>query len=1167
MERNYTYDAFISYRHMEFDKAVADKLQKLLEKYVPPASIVPRSERKKLRLFRDETELASSSNLSDEIKRALESSRFLIVICSKATKDSHWCQQEIEYFKELHNGSVGNILTLLIEGEPSEVFPRELRFETYTYEDDDGNLTTRTKEVEPLATNISAPTVKKALKRLNQEYLRLVAPLLRCRFDDLYNRNQRRRNRKNMIVATVLIVILSLFGIYNSFMRVQIDTQRVEAQKNYEEAEVQRLLALTNLEDAEFQRALAQTSLEEAESQRKIAMDNLEEVKFLLLSNAIDYAERLNEQGARARAGAVLKRVYEHIDSNHEDAEFLYARFRDVAIDTLYYDDMTLPFVRQKLSGEIKQIRIVSKHEFAMVRTRSYLYKIDLNNGNILERYPAPDEGYFIAMNTHGVHVMAITGAGDIVVMNTETKAEPISTPFFCVDDEHEAVIYYNEDISALIIVSIVTGSVEDEFFSQATLSIIPSDLHEFQVCMDEIQTFIFWGDIRNEAVGSMGIPCGFRISENGRFIAVKFQFAIFQTTEGTSLTGLYGEATNSYIYVVDINQFDRARTAVENVYEIEKIIDVRKNDEELFLIGEYFISNQGVLVVDGWSWEEQGEVKMIPRTIAYNALSGELMFNEQLDREYIQPLDGQGKAFSWSVGEERVQLWESSLLPFYNQYNFELLLHLIQLENIQELYDTLGVENAFFAFDKNAPTYLEDLESRDGRWGDYGDEEFIWQMFNNDSRILSLSRREEGNFLQVYYLPTSELSYWEHMLPENFNITHGFLFEDFGGFLVLEGLLYDIMEGEYLIPGVATVILVGEVERNSRIIVLREGGFEGVINEDMQTLDIVATTGALDIYSGRMIIGHLDGTLLMYNFDNTDFPSRMETNVRRVGRGYVLEGYTNTGIALQRMNENGSIIPLSYNVGRTLAFGIEGWSRMDAYRTYNIWCLETGEIVHFDLCFAFRGNQQGEKRHIMLMNSSFSHVGIDTREGLSRAIYIIEVDSGDIVHEYYINEESGQVFWGIGDVPNLIWLFHVETLLLEVVDISERRVVSQRYISERIRGRDGGYIPFSGYGEARYRHVYFNIEKDIVIFKGNVSMIYSFISGRTIFSSSPHAGGMGAAPILEVNSDLSAVYLVSSLLRIDLVPEVLFDALNQSPFIGKMTEEDIRLTRLDIFD
>lgn len=97
MEREFIYDAFISYRHTKLDRAVADKLQKQLERYVPPSSVTGGKAAKKLRIFRDETELPTSSNLNDDIKTALEKSRFLIVLCSKTTAQSRWCMQEISY--------------------------------------------------------------------------------------------------------------------------------------------------------------------------------------------------------------------------------------------------------------------------------------------------------------------------------------------------------------------------------------------------------------------------------------------------------------------------------------------------------------------------------------------------------------------------------------------------------------------------------------------------------------------------------------------------------------------------------------------------------------------------------------------------------------------------------------------------------------------------------------------------------------------------------------------------------------------------------------------------------------------------------------------------------------------------------------------------------------
>ncbi|MGI6086089.1 MAG: hypothetical protein ACOYIF_11765 [Acetivibrionales bacterium] len=46
-EKNYTYDAFISYRHTEPDKAVAERLHRLLETFKIPKSIVKATGKKK----------------------------------------------------------------------------------------------------------------------------------------------------------------------------------------------------------------------------------------------------------------------------------------------------------------------------------------------------------------------------------------------------------------------------------------------------------------------------------------------------------------------------------------------------------------------------------------------------------------------------------------------------------------------------------------------------------------------------------------------------------------------------------------------------------------------------------------------------------------------------------------------------------------------------------------------------------------------------------------------------------------------------------------------------------------------------------------------------------------------------------------------------------------
>jgi hypothetical protein len=121
-EAQYQYDAFISYRHVERDRKWAEWLIEALESYRVPKALQDRGAPARLRkIFRDEDELPTSFDLNDQIKQALATSRFLIVVCSAFTPRSKWVEREIEMFNELGRGD--QVLALLTEGEPSDSFP------------------------------------------------------------------------------------------------------------------------------------------------------------------------------------------------------------------------------------------------------------------------------------------------------------------------------------------------------------------------------------------------------------------------------------------------------------------------------------------------------------------------------------------------------------------------------------------------------------------------------------------------------------------------------------------------------------------------------------------------------------------------------------------------------------------------------------------------------------------------------------------------------------------------------------------------------------------------------------------------------------------------------------------------------------------------------------
>ena len=102
-ELSYSYEAFISYRQVEPDKTIAERLHRALETYKVPRSLIKEGMPRRLkRIFRDKEELAASSNLGENIQKALKQSRFLIVVCSRKTPESEWVTKEIETFCEFY---------------------------------------------------------------------------------------------------------------------------------------------------------------------------------------------------------------------------------------------------------------------------------------------------------------------------------------------------------------------------------------------------------------------------------------------------------------------------------------------------------------------------------------------------------------------------------------------------------------------------------------------------------------------------------------------------------------------------------------------------------------------------------------------------------------------------------------------------------------------------------------------------------------------------------------------------------------------------------------------------------------------------------------------------------------------------------------------------------
>ncbi len=233
-EKDFKYNAFISYSHQ--DEKFGKWLHKSLEGYkIPKELYIKYSDlpKKLYPIFRDREELPTSSSLSQNINEAIKASRYLIVICSPNAAKSKWVNQEIIDFKRLYGEN--QILAIILDGEPNatnkeifddnlECFPKALRYMVNS----DGVLIE--KETEPIASDVRDG---KDEKRFG--LLKLIAGLLGVKFDELYQREEKRRKRTRIIwmsIALVIVAVFALLALFSFEQRKIAEDELVKANHN-----------------------------------------------------------------------------------------------------------------------------------------------------------------------------------------------------------------------------------------------------------------------------------------------------------------------------------------------------------------------------------------------------------------------------------------------------------------------------------------------------------------------------------------------------------------------------------------------------------------------------------------------------------------------------------------------------------------------------------------------------------------------------------------------------------------------------------------------------------------------------------------------------------------------------------------------------------------------
>lgn len=204
----FSYYAFISYT--EKDEKWAEWLQWNLEHYKIPTKV--RNENKELPrkirpVFWYKNDLAGA-HLSGAIKKELEQSKYMIVVCSPTSAKKEWVNDEVQYFKnDLGRGD--KIIPFIVDGKMNaddieqECLPLPIR-----------NL--------PREKELRCIDVREYGK--NKALVNIVSTLFDIRFDILWNRFKREQRRRFAIysVCSVLFGII-LFGCWDYFLHTKYE--------------------------------------------------------------------------------------------------------------------------------------------------------------------------------------------------------------------------------------------------------------------------------------------------------------------------------------------------------------------------------------------------------------------------------------------------------------------------------------------------------------------------------------------------------------------------------------------------------------------------------------------------------------------------------------------------------------------------------------------------------------------------------------------------------------------------------------------------------------------------------------------------------------------------------------------------------------------------------
>lgn len=377
------YDAFICYRHGETDSQAAKILQQKLEHFYIPW--MRKNKIKKIRrVFMDEGELSSCSDFGLQIREALKNSGWLIVICSSETKDSPWVNLEIKTFLEFHDRS--RILAVVTEGEPEDVFPKELLGSD------------RTAEV--LAADARGETPEQVLRNVKKNVLlKIAAPILGTTYDSLKQRQRNYIIKKYAVIGSLAVLMANAFFLFAMDRNHRIEEQNRRIMEN--RAEDQVALSAELLKEGNREEAL-QAALE---AQEEGDTPVIPEEIYALNSALYSYHHEGNVEGFRPDRQVELENNTTDIGESSPDGKVFFCLDESGIAYFYNMEDWSLKW-KCKLEEETSAFidgKFVSEGKILLF-SQNTAYYTDIEQQKCIKRIPLKEEDNMLETPVWALH-------------------------------------------------------------------------------------------------------------------------------------------------------------------------------------------------------------------------------------------------------------------------------------------------------------------------------------------------------------------------------------------------------------------------------------------------------------------------------------------------------------------------------------------------------------------------------------------------------------------------------------------------------------------------------------------------------------------------------------------------------------------------------------------